>query len=94
MHAQYFALINLNLKLKLCRLAIGWGGHTTSGSARPSEVTVILPDGTHCMDHKIPTYTGRYAPVIGVVGKWLWLCGGEFSLKLKLFFKLPLKRSL
>ena len=59
------------------KLAIGWGGHTTSGSARPAEFPVILPDGTHCMDHKIPNYSGRYAPQIGVVGRWLWLCGGE-----------------
>ena len=48
------------------------------------------------MDHKIPSYTGRYAPVIGVVGKWLWLCGGKFSLMLsfKLYPQLSRKPSL
>ena len=36
-----------------------------------------MPDGTSCLNHKIPSYSARYAPVIGVVGKWLMLCGGD-----------------
>ena len=59
------------------RIALGWGGHTDNGGARPAQFSVIRKDGTVCLDHKIPDYSGRYAPAIGVVGKWLWLCGGE-----------------
>ena len=63
------------------RIAIGWGGHTDDGGARPSGFSVIMPEdgGRVCVDHKIPALGGRYSPVIGVIGNWLWACGGEYS---------------
>ena len=61
------------------RVAIGWGGYTDNSGARPGEFSVIRKDGTVCIDHKIPNKGGMYSPVIGVVGKWLWACGGEYS---------------
>ena len=68
-------------------IAIGWGGHTTSGSDRHgafrwvmrspftvscitvSPCSVVLADGTTCIGHGIPAYSGRYAPQIGVLGQ-------------------------
>ena len=61
------------------RVAIGFGGYTDNSGARPSQFSVIRKDGTVCIDHKIPTKGGALAPAIGVVGKWLWACGGEYS---------------
>ena len=50
-------------------IAIGWGGHTTDGAHRYGTFSVVLADGTTCIDHGIPEYAGRYAPQIGVLGK-------------------------
>ena len=58
------------------KVAIGWGGHTDSGSSYRSEVSVVRSDGTSCIDHNIPNYGGRIRNMLGVVGKWLVLCGG------------------
>ena len=58
------------------KIAIGWGGHTDSSSARPSEFSVVTADARSCMDHKIPNLGGRYSPVIGTVGQYLVACGG------------------
>ena len=50
-------------------IAIGWGGHTTDGAHRYGTFSVVLADGTTCIDHGIPEYAGRYAPQIGVLDK-------------------------
>ena len=70
------------------QVAIGWGGHTTNGGIRPATFTVVMADGTTCpagrnqdigVGHDIPNHGGRYSPVIGVLGSWLWLCAGGHS---------------
>ena len=61
------------------KVAIGWGGHTEDGGARPNKFSVIMSDARVCTDHKIPNLGGRYSPSIGVIGKWLWACGGDTS---------------
>ena len=33
-------------------MAIGWGGHTDNGNARPAQFSVVMSDGRSCMDHK------------------------------------------
>ena len=61
------------------KVAIGWGGHTEDGGARPNKFSVVMSDARVCTDHKIPNLGGRYSPSIGVIGKWLWACGGDTS---------------
>ena len=61
------------------KIAIGWGGHTDSSSARPSEFSVVTADARSCMDHNIPNLGGRYSPVIGTVGQYLFACGGDYG---------------
>ena len=56
------------------RIAIGWGG---SGAASNKYVSVVKADETLCVDHQIPHFNSRGAPVIGNIGKWLMLCGGN-----------------
>ena len=58
------------------KVAIGWGGHTDDGAVYRPEFSVVRSDGTSCLDHKIPNYTGRINNMLGAVGKWLVLCGG------------------
>lgn len=59
-------------------VAIGFGGHTTSGSTYPSELTVITKDRVACSGHKIPNLGGRYAPGISSISKFLYVCGGSY----------------
>ena len=53
------------------KVAIGWGGHTENGGARPGTFSVIMADARVCTDHKIPNLGCRYSPSIGVIDKWL-----------------------
>ena len=50
-------------------IAVGWGGHTTNSGHRYGAFSVVLADGTTCIDHGIPEFGGRYATQIGVLGK-------------------------
>ena len=60
------------------KVAIGWGGHTTTSSARPDQFDVVTADARLCLDHQIPDLGGRYSPNIGVVGQYLFVCGGDY----------------
>ena len=44
------------------KIGIGFGGHTTSGSTYPSEVTVITANKAVCSSHQIDNLAGLYAP--------------------------------
>ena len=60
-------------------MAIGYGGHTTSGSTYPSKFTVVTKDEYDCHNHKIPDLSpGRYAPAVQVMGNYLYVCGGHY----------------
>ena len=59
-------------------MAIGYGGHTTSGSTYPSQFTVMRKDEYACHDHGIPDLTGRYKPEIAVLDPYLFVCGGNW----------------
>ena len=60
-------------------MAIGYGGHTTSGSTYPTRFTVVTKDEYDCHNHKIPDLSpGRYAPGVQVMGKFLYVCGGHY----------------
>ena len=52
-------------------MAIGYGGHTTSGSTCPTRFTVVTKDEYDCHIHKIPDLSpGRYASGVQVMGKF------------------------
>ena len=60
-------------------MAIGYGGHTTSGSNYPARFSVITKDESTCTNHKIPILSpGRYAPGVVAVDNYLFVCGGHF----------------
>ena len=59
-------------------MAIGYGGHTTSGSNYPSQFTVMRKDEYACHDHGIPDLTGRYKPEMAVIDTFLFVCGGNW----------------
>ena len=59
-------------------MAIGYGGHTTSGSSYPSTFTVLRKDEYACHDHGIPNLSGRYKPEIAVIDTFLFVCGGNW----------------
>ena len=44
------------------KIGIGFGGHTTSGSTYPSEITVITANKAVCSSHYIDDLGGRLAP--------------------------------
>ena len=44
------------------KIGIGFGGHTTSGSTYPSEITVITANKAVCSSHQIEDIAGRIAP--------------------------------
>ena len=59
-------------------VAIGFGGHTTTGSTYPSEFQVVTKDKFACSDHTIANLVGRYAPGIAALDNWLYVCGGSY----------------
>ena len=75
-------------------MAIGYGGHSTSGSDYMTEFTVITKDEYTCHDRwvccgmarcfmptpsAIPNLSpGRYAPAIAAIGSSLFVCGGHY----------------
>ena len=59
-------------------LAVGFGGHTTSGSVYPTEIGVVTNDGRSCLNHGIPDLAGRYSPGVQVLDNWLFVCGGSY----------------
>merc|ERR1719350_71614 len=60
-------------------MAIGYGGHSTSGSDYMTEFTVITKDEYTCHDSAIPNLSpGRYAPAIAAIGSSLFVCGGHY----------------
>ena len=59
-------------------VAIGFGGHTTSGSTYPNEFTVVTKDKFACSNHGIANLGGRYAPGIAALDGILYVCGGSY----------------
>ena len=60
-------------------MAIGYGGHTTSGSTYPTRFTVVTKDEYDCHNHNIPDLSpGRYGPGVQVMGNYLYVCGGHY----------------
>ena len=59
-------------------MAIGYGGHTTSGSNYPKQFSVMRKDEYACHDHGIPDLTGRYKPEMAVIDEFLFVCGGNW----------------
>ena len=58
-------------------VAIGFGGHTTSGSDYPSEISVITNERIACSDHEIDPLPGRIWPGVAELDGWLYVCGGN-----------------
>ena len=61
------------------RVAIGFGGHTTSGSVYPNEFTVVTKDKYACSGHTIGNLAGRYAAGMAAIDDTLYVCGGWYS---------------
>ena len=59
-------------------IAIGFGGHTTSGSVYPNQITVFTNQRYTCVHHKIGDIQGRYAPGMAELDGWLYICGGHY----------------
>ena len=60
------------------QVAIGFGGHTTSGSTYPSELTVVTKDKYACSGHTISNLAGRYAAGMAAIQDSLYVCGGWY----------------
>ena len=59
-------------------IAIGFGGHTTSGSVYPNQITVFTNQRYTCVHHKIGDIQGRYNPGMAELDGWLYICGGNY----------------
>ena len=82
----YRSLANCNAERAYA--AVGWGGHTTSGSEYPSEWSVLLRKRRTSGDPHLPVRCdtaipdlspGRYWPGVTAVGYNLLVCGGHPS---------------
>ena len=54
---------------------VGWGGQG-GGSYH---LNVITADERACGDHRVPTLTARYSPVMTSLDNWLFVCAGDYS---------------
>ena len=61
------------------KIAIGFGGYTTSATNYPSQVSVFTSQKYTCSHHSIDSLQGRYSPGIAEIDGWLYICGGSYN---------------
>ena len=59
-------------------MAVGFGGHTTSGSSYLNEVSVVTNKEMSCLNHNSPNLAGRFSPGVQSLDNWLFVCGGHY----------------